>query len=251
MQELEYSRDANTLFSGVLPQGAYSTVSSAPNTAKLLSWSISSVKGIFRHWEPTENVLLLPLRRFAPVPANWIILVGDSGLWNAVLGEEPGLDASLNSTEVSQNLSAVVLVAFWITSLRRALKMLARNPDELCLKDYEIFLKWALFLSFSSKNLFFFFFFGSNLKRKNNPKQIKCVLWMVSLFLCQSSIGRPVFCLHLVEFTVYFEKRVVNHSQNIWHVEGLKLSQCKPGVIFFCLPKTYCYWTFLMGILWC
>lgn len=56
---------------------------------------------------------------------------------------------------------------------------------------------------------------------------------MVSLFLCQSSIGRPVFCLHLVEFTVYFEKRVVNHSQNIWHAEGLKLSQCKPGETFF------------------
>lgn len=56
---------------------------------------------------------------------------------------------------------------------------------------------------------------------------------MVSLFLCQSSIGRPVFCLYLIEFTVYFQKRVVNHSQNIWHVEGLKLSQCKPGVIFF------------------
>lgn len=70
---------------------------------------------------------------------------------------------------------------------------------------------------------------------------------MVSLFSCQSSIGRPVFCLHLIEFTFYFEKRVVNHSQNIWHVEGLKLSQCKPAVICFSSSKNLLLLDFFNG----
>lgn len=60
-------------------------------------------------------------------------------------------------------------------------------------------------------------------------------MWVMDAFiiLVSNFNRRPVFCLHLIEFTVYFERRVVNHSQNIQHVEGLKLSQCKPGVIFF------------------
>lgn len=45
------------------------------------------------------------------------------------------------STPVKLESFSSGVSSFWITSLRRALKMLARNQDELCLKDYEIFLK--------------------------------------------------------------------------------------------------------------
>lgn len=71
------------------------------------------------------------------------------------------------------------------------------------------------------------------------------------MFSSQGSPEGPVFSLSLMEFRVYSEKRMVNCSQGLWHFETLKLSQREPGVIFLPLPKTYCYWVCLMGILWC
>lgn len=117
------------------------------------------------------------------------------------------------------------------------------------LKIWNIF-QMSHFPPFSQQEPFFFLLLlARNLNRESKkiPKQIRCRLWMVSLFLCQSSIGRPVFCLHLIEFTFYFEKRVVNHSQNIWHVEGLKLSQCKPAVICFSSSKNLLLLDFFNG----
>lgn len=167
MQELEYGRGSVKLFTICLTQDAYCTVSSALNTSRKLSLSVSSGKGISE--KSTENVQLLALGRFALTSVIWIILVGGSGLWNVVLGEESGLDASFKSTEVSQNLFTGVS-SFWITSLEKALMILTRNQDEWCLKDYN-YLKNEPFSSPFLARFFFFFNSSLNTEQKNFPNK--------------------------------------------------------------------------------
>lgn len=114
----------------------------APNTAG----KITSAKGMFKHWESTEKVLLLPLGRFS----SWWQWPVKCWRWKVWFRH-------LSSTKMRQNLQ------LWCQQLsghmHKAMMMVTRNKEEWFLK-YMKYISNEPFSSLFSARTFFFFLQG-------------------------------------------------------------------------------------------